>query len=184
VCTIEGKWTQDSEYKHLGLLQTKREFDICSKELQEHIKGHSRASANSGKSPPKPFHNLVFLPAHCIIWLDMQTASCQTLSRLTSCITTDFWFSLKVLKRANHSYSHFPEPSADYSVRSNPYGQGGLVFQTWNIGMQINNLPMTLSKYCSWGKKKATVTFKQEASQIISVHWEANCKMPFRSQCC
>lgn len=36
---LGGKGTKGSEYQHLGQLQTKKDFDICSKELEEHFKG-------------------------------------------------------------------------------------------------------------------------------------------------
>lgn len=79
---------------------------------------------------------------------DTVTASCRTLSRPLPAQPLLVLNSLLRSLRASHSYSHFPEASAAYNVSAVPNGEGGLVFQTWNIQTWINNLPMTLNKYC------------------------------------
>lgn len=117
------------------------------------------------KSPPKVSHStLVFLPSGGASYdWDMVTASCRTLSRPLPAQPPLVLNSLLRSLRASHSYSHFPEASAAHSVSAVPNGEGGLVFQTRNIQTWINNLPVTLNKYCPqrgkslplWNKKSA-----------------------------
>lgn len=149
-----GPGTQS--YKHLGSLQTQRDFDICSKKPQELGKGHSRASVSQSrerekkKKPTQTFPQHISAPSKwraSYDW-DTVTASCRTLSRPLPAQPLLVLNSLLRSLRASHSYSHFPEASAAYNVSAVPNGEGGLVFQTWNIQTWINNLPMTLNKYC------------------------------------
>lgn len=107
-------------------------------------------SREGKKSPPKVSHStLVFLPSEGASYdWDMVTASCGTLSSPLPAQPLLVLNSLLRSLRESHSYSHFPEASAAHSVSAVPNGEGGLVFQTRNIQTWINNLPMTLNKYC------------------------------------
>lgn len=120
-CALQGgKGTKGSEYQHLGQLQTRKDFDSCSKELQEHFKVQGPLQRGGQGAHPNVPTVQCSLQVQGIVWLDMETASCQMLGRATSYITSAFLFSLKVFQRANHSHSHFPEPSADYSEIKSP----------------------------------------------------------------
>lgn len=133
---------ETQSYKHLGSLQTQRDFDICSKKPQELGKGHSRASVSQSREEKKPTQTF---PQHVSVpskwrasydW-DMVTASCRTLSRPLPAQPLPFLNSLLRSLRASHSYSHFPEASAPHSVSAVPNGEGGLVFQTSKRGLII-----------------------------------------------
>lgn len=127
---------ETQSYKHLGSLQTQRDFDICSKKPQELGKGHSRASVSQSregeKKPTQTFPQHVSVPSKWRASYDwaMVTASCRTLSRPLPAQPLLVLYSLLRSLRASHSYSHFPEAPAAYSVNTVPNGEGGLVFQT------------------------------------------------------
>lgn len=135
-----------------------------------------------GESPPKLSHKLAFLPSSRHHMTRYGKCQLSNTGQAYFLYNHHFWFSLKVFKRANHSYSHFPEPSADYSLRSNPRGQGGLVFQTWNTGMQINNLPMTLNKYCSWGEEEKLSLLNGMSVRLPQYFKKQTAKYPLRIQ--
>lgn len=74
-CTLlkENAW-KTQKVKRLGQLQTQRDLDICSEELQDHFEGHSKTSAKQrqGKSPPKLAHSASvlskFMASYDLVW--------------------------------------------------------------------------------------------------------------------